>query len=107
MKIEKEHEKRYIFANVAKLQWWKEAPKELFMEFLHRIRPGLSKVHFNQWASHRRGISAKAAGDIERASMEMHEFNEDIPIILRGELCGACSKCGYFLAQQDRIDADE
>lgn len=64
----------------------------------------LSKTSDNmltQWMSGRRAMSAEKAGLVANASKEIKKQFIEAPVALtRGDLCEACKKCEYFLADK-------
>ena len=104
---EDKNEVKYPFANVEMLRWWADTTEELQSRFLNLIKPGLKRGMLLQWINLRRGISASVSGDIEKATLTIAEDTPGVQVILRGDVCEACSRCSYYLDRNCKKEKNE
>lgn len=85
-------------------QRWLDAATPAMKKYLELLAD-TKECMFRQWSSGRRKCSAEMAGAIERATLEISKTVPEAPLPLsRGDMCEACSKCGYFLDAQKDVD---
>jgi hypothetical protein len=64
-------------------------------------RAGLYQLRLDPGNPVARGASASRAGEIEIAVATLAESDPTVPIITRGHICTACSKCEYWLKENN------
>ena len=60
----------------------------------------LSQLRAKKGKPHHREASARRAGEIESAVVEMSKTDSTVPLLSRGDLCDSCNSCEYWRKAQ-------